>query len=83
MTSKSFTDFSKVELDCRSGSEVVRSATVVGDTASDASLDGPRGTGDRETSIRRSLEVLLSLGSDEAIEQGTLGVTKIAELHHI
>jgi IclR family KDG regulon transcriptional repressor len=80
MNSKSLTDFSKVELDCRSGSEVVRSATVVGDTASDASLDGPRGTGDRETSIRRSLEVLLSLGSDEAIEQGTLGVTKIAEL---
>lgn len=80
MNSKSLTDFSKVERDCRSGYEVVRSATVVGDTASDASLDGPRGTGDRETSIRRSLEVLLSLGSDEAIEQGTLGVTKIAEL---
>lgn len=80
MNSKSLTDFSKVERDCRSGYEVVRSATVVGDTASDASLDGSRGTGDRETSIRRSLEVLLSLGSDEAIEQGTLGVTKIAEL---
>ena len=35
MTSKSLTDFSKVELDCRSGSEVEPSATVVGDTASD------------------------------------------------
>ena len=53
---------------------------MVGDTAPKVSLDAPGGTGDRETSIRRSLEVLLSLGSDEAIEQGTLGVTKIAEL---
>lgn len=80
MNSGSRTSFSKPERDCRTGSEVVRSATVVGDTASDASQDAPRAAADRETSIRRSLEVLLSLGSDEAIEHGTLGVTKIAEL---
>ena len=36
--------------------------------------------GDRETSIRRSLEVLLSLGSEPAIESGGLGVTRIADL---
>ena len=35
---------------------------------------------DRETSIRRSLEVLLSLGSEPAIESGGLGVTRIADL---
>lgn len=34
---------------------------------------------DRETSIRRGIEVLLSLASDEAIEQGGLGVTRISE----
>lgn len=80
MNSSALTDFSTVELDCRTGSEVVRSSTVVGDTASDSSQHAPRGATDRETSLRRSLEVLLSLGSDEAIAHGTLGVTKIAEL---
>ena len=35
---------------------------------------------DRETSMRRSLEVLLSLGSDEAIEDGGMGVTRISEM---
>jgi DNA-binding IclR family transcriptional regulator len=34
---------------------------------------------DRETSIRRGIEVLLSLATDEAIEQGGLGVTRISE----
>ncbi len=34
---------------------------------------------DRETSIRRGIEVLLSLGSAEAIEQGGMGVTRISE----
>jgi DNA-binding IclR family transcriptional regulator len=34
---------------------------------------------DRETSIRRGIDVLLSLASDEAIERGGLGVTRIAE----
>jgi IclR family KDG regulon transcriptional repressor len=34
---------------------------------------------DRETSIRRGIEVLLSLGSGEAIEQGGMGVTRISE----
>jgi DNA-binding IclR family transcriptional regulator len=35
--------------------------------------------GDRETSIRRAVEVLLALGSEQAIAQGGLGVTRIAE----
>lgn len=35
---------------------------------------------DRETSIRRGIEVLLSLGSDAAVEQGGMGVTGISEL---
>jgi DNA-binding IclR family transcriptional regulator len=34
---------------------------------------------DRETSIRRGIEVLLSLGSSEAIDQGGMGVTRISE----
>jgi DNA-binding IclR family transcriptional regulator len=34
---------------------------------------------DRETSIRRGVEVLLALGSEQAIEHGGLGVTRIAE----
>jgi IclR family KDG regulon transcriptional repressor len=34
---------------------------------------------DRETSIRRGIEVLLSLGSDEAIAGGGMGVTRISE----
>jgi DNA-binding IclR family transcriptional regulator len=36
-------------------------------------------TTDRETSIRRGIEVLLSLATDEAVEQGGMGVTRIAE----
>jgi DNA-binding IclR family transcriptional regulator len=56
---------------------------VVGDAATgdDAGLVSPAlAAGDRETSIRRSLEVLLSLGSEAAIESGGLGVTRIADL---
>jgi IclR family KDG regulon transcriptional repressor len=34
---------------------------------------------DRETSIRRGIEVLLSLGSDEAMRDGGMGVTRISE----
>jgi DNA-binding IclR family transcriptional regulator len=34
---------------------------------------------DRETSIRRGIEVLLSLGSDEAMREGGMGVTRISE----
>jgi IclR family transcriptional regulator, KDG regulon repressor len=62
---------------------VLDSATVVGDAATSDDADGvtPAATaGDRETSIRRSLEVLLSLGSEAAIESGGLGVTRIADL---
>jgi DNA-binding IclR family transcriptional regulator len=55
---------------------LVDSATVVGSDATP-----PRGPApsDRETSIRRSLEVLLSLGTAEAVASGGLGVTKIAD----
>jgi len=35
---------------------------------------------ERETSIRRGIEVLLSLGSDEALTASGLGVTRISEL---
>jgi IclR family KDG regulon transcriptional repressor len=36
--------------------------------------------GERETSIRRGVEVLLSLASDETLAAGGLGVTRISEL---
>ena len=36
--------------------------------------------GERETSIRRGVEVLLSLAGDETLASGGLGVTRIAEL---
>ena len=39
-----------------------------------------RAVGERETSIRRGIEVLLSLGGDESLEAGGLGVTRIADL---
>ena len=35
---------------------------------------------DRETSIRRGIEVLLSLGSEEAVRDGGMGVTRISEM---
>src|SRR5690242_15521275 len=35
---------------------------------------------ERETSIRRGVEVLLSLASDETLTSGGLGVTRISEL---
>ena len=35
---------------------------------------------DRETSIRRGIEVLLSLGSEEALKDGGMGVTRISEM---
>lgn len=65
---------------CPPRTSVVPSPTVVGNTAPDDAVDAHRTPPDRETSIRRSLEVLLSLGSDPAIEQGSLGVTRIAEM---
>lgn len=40
----------------------------------------PKAGGERETSIRRGVEVLLSLASDESLSGGGLGVTQIAEL---
>jgi DNA-binding IclR family transcriptional regulator len=36
-------------------------------------------TTDRETSIRRGIEVLLSLATNDAVAQGGMGVTRIAE----
>ena len=52
---------------------------MVGNTAHGDDLPA-RAAGDRETSTRRGLEVLLALGSETAVEQGSLGVTRIAEL---
>jgi IclR family KDG regulon transcriptional repressor len=43
-------------------------------------LRRPRGAGERETSIRRGIEVLLSLGTEESLAAGGLGVTRIGEL---
>jgi IclR family KDG regulon transcriptional repressor len=40
----------------------------------------PKGSGERETSIRRGVEVLLSLASEESLAGSGLGVTQIAEL---
>ena len=40
----------------------------------------PKTGGERETSIRRGVEVLLSLAEEEAVAGGGLGVTRIAEL---
>jgi IclR family transcriptional regulator, KDG regulon repressor len=39
-----------------------------------------RAGGERETSIRRGVEVLLSLSSEESLDTGGLGVTRISEL---
>ena len=39
-----------------------------------------RTAGERETSIRRGVEVLLSLGNAESVAAGGLGVTRISEL---
>jgi IclR family KDG regulon transcriptional repressor len=39
-----------------------------------------RASGERETSIRRGVEVLLSLATDEALAGSGLGVTRISEL---
>ena len=39
-----------------------------------------RSPGERETSIRRGVEVLLSLGNAESVAAGGLGVTRISEL---
>ena len=40
----------------------------------------PRTGSERETSIRRGVEVLLSLSSDESLAAGGLGVTRIADV---
>src|ERR1700731_4422926 len=40
----------------------------------------PGAVGERETSIRRGVEVLLSLANEETVAAGGLGVTRIAEL---
>jgi IclR family KDG regulon transcriptional repressor len=47
--------------------------------AGDAGKPGRVG-GERETSIRRGVEVLLSLSSEESLDTGGLGVTRISEL---
>ena len=53
-----------------------RSAPSAGNGGSKATRSGT----ERETSIRRGVEVLLSLSSDESLAAGGLGVTRIAEV---
>jgi DNA-binding IclR family transcriptional regulator len=53
-----------------------RSAPSSGNGGSKATRSGT----ERETSIRRGVEVLLSLSSDESLAAGGLGVTRIAEV---
>ena len=48
--------------------------------AASAAASPPKPTGERETSIRRGVEVLLSLASEESLASSGLGVTQIAEL---
>jgi DNA-binding IclR family transcriptional regulator len=50
------------------------------DVGAGAAVRPGRAGGERETSIRRGIEVLLSLASDESLDAGGLGVTRIAEL---
>lgn len=52
---------------------------MVGDGATNPRRVAPEPP-DRETSIRRGLEVFLTLGTDQAIADGGLGVTRIAEM---
>src|ERR1700733_6048451 len=54
-------------------------APPVAAAAAVASKPGRAG-GERGTSIRRGVEVLLSLSSDESLDTGGLGVTRISEL---
>src|ERR1700733_12011360 len=54
-------------------------APPVAAAAAVASKPGRAG-GERGTSIRRGVEVLLSLSSDESLDEGGLGVTRISEL---
>lgn len=54
--------------------------TAAAARAPDAGGGSPKQPGARETSIRRGVEVLLSLANEESLAAGGLGVTRIAEL---
>src|ERR1700742_884475 len=45
-----------------------------------APVGSPTVVATRATSLRRGTEILIALGSDEAVEHGGLGVVRIAEL---
>jgi len=51
-----------------------------GSSSGNGDSKGTRAGGERETSIRRGVEVLLSLSSDESLAAGGLGVTRIADV---
>ena len=53
---------------------------AAGAAASGRSASPAKTSGERETSIRRGVEVLLSLATDEALAGSGLGVTRISEL---
>ncbi len=55
-------------------------SALAADPRESATVRSGRAGGERETSIRRGIEVLLSLSSDESLQTGGLGVTRIAEL---
>jgi DNA-binding IclR family transcriptional regulator len=59
---------------------LVRCATVVEDAATREGGAPRRAAGERETSIRRGVEALLTLASAEATAEGGLGVNRIARM---
>lgn len=61
------------------GAQTGRAAAGTGGSGRGAPATSKPG-GERETSIRRGVEVLLSLASDEALAGSGLGVTRISEL---
>jgi IclR family KDG regulon transcriptional repressor len=61
------------------GAQAARDAAAAGASGRSAPATA-KASGERETSIRRGVEVLLSLATDEALAGSGLGVTRISEL---
>jgi DNA-binding IclR family transcriptional regulator len=64
----------------RAASAAQAGRASAGTAASGRSAPAAKAAGERETSIRRGVEVLLSLATDEALAGTGLGVTRISEL---
>lgn len=62
------------------GAQTGRAAASGGAGSGRSAPATPKPAGERETSIRRGVEVLLSLATDEALAGSGLGVTRISEL---